>query len=205
MNLENKKSLQINEFNMNSNVASTSSGQHIYNRIIIPNDHASIDNIHACVVHKGKKLNYVCSINPCKLSKISGKITDLAGLSMYNELGVPSNISDGGKLHYVSLTAGASQHVVKGSYFGWDAGADSTADTKFSVAFDMQEGSTDLYFYSNGGTVSPATGASLTQISMSTSTTPIATGLDTLTADVSTYRVGDFPRFIAEFVIVARD
>ena len=63
----------------------------------------------------------------------------------------------------------------------------------------------DLYFYSNGGTVDPATGADLTQISMSTSSLPIATGLDTLEANVSTYKVGDFPRFIAEFLIIARE
>ena len=198
-------SLQINEFNVNSNSASTASNQNIFNRIIIPNGHTSIGDVNSCVVHKGKKLNYVCSINPCRLSKITGKVTDLGGLSMFNELGDPNNSTDGGNLHYVSLTTGASQHVEKGSFFGWDAGASATTDTLFSVAFDMQEGATDLYFYSNGGTVNPATGASLTQISKSTSTTPIATGLDTKIADVSTYKVGDFPRFIAEFVIITRE
>ena len=29
------------------------------------------------VIHKGKKMNYVCSINPGKITKLSGKITDL--------------------------------------------------------------------------------------------------------------------------------
>jgi len=198
-------SLRINEFNVNSNSASTASNQHIFNTIIIPNDHTTIDDVNTCVVHKGKKLNYVCSINPSTLSKITGKVTDLGGLSMFNELASPKNSTGGGILHYVSLTTGASQHVDKGSLFGWDAGASATTDTLFSVAFDMQEGATDLYFHSNGGTVDPATGASLTQISKSTSTTPIATGLDTKIADVSTYKVGDFPRFIAEFVIIARE
>ena len=72
--------LKINEFNVNSNAASTASNQHMFNSIIIPNDHSNITDVHSCVVHKGKKLNYVCSINPCRLSTISGKLTDLAGL-----------------------------------------------------------------------------------------------------------------------------
>lgn len=194
-------SLQINEFNVNSNVASSGTGQNMFNRILIPNEHNDVSQAHSSVIHKGKKMNYVCSINPGKLSTITGIITDLKGQSMFST----GNGHDGGKLHYVKLTTGASQYVENGSLFGWDAGADATTDTNFSVAFDTNEGSTDLYFYSNGGTVDPATGASLTQISKSTSTTPIATGLDTLIADVSTYRAGDFPRFTAEFVIVARD
>ena len=37
------------------------------------------ENNHGAVVHKGKKFNYVCDINPQKLNSISGKITDLAG------------------------------------------------------------------------------------------------------------------------------
>ena len=100
-------SLQINEFNVNSNVASsapagTTGGQHIFNRIIIPNEHNDITDVHSCVVHKGKKLNYVWSINPCKLSNISGKITDLNGKSMYGNL----ENTDGGILYYVQLKFG---------------------------------------------------------------------------------------------------
>ena len=191
-------SLGINEFNINSNSASNSSTarQHTYNKIIIPNDHASIDNVHSCVVHKGKKLNYVCSINPCRLSKITGKITDLNGSSMYND-STPGNAADGGILHYVQLTSGVTKHVDKGKKFGWDAGASSTATTNFSVAFAMEEGATDLYFYSNGGTV--------TDSSLLGNVSASGSGIHSLTSDVSTYRAGDFPRFIAEFVIVARD
>jgi len=52
--------LKINEFNVNSNAASTNSNQNIFNCIIIPNDHTSVNDVHSCVVHKVKKLNYVC-------------------------------------------------------------------------------------------------------------------------------------------------
>ena len=195
-------SLSINEFNINSNVASTSNNQNIFNRIIIPNEHNDISDVNSAVTHKGKKMNYICSINPGRIANITGTVTDLGGGSMFS---TSTSAADGGILHYVSLTTGASQHVDKGSLFGWDAGASATTDTLFSVAFDMQEGSTDLYFYSNGGTVDPSTGASLTQISKSTSTTPIATGLNTKIADVSTYKVGDLPRFTAELVIAVRE
>ena len=192
-------SLQINEFNINSNVASTSGsnpslghpgGQHMFNRIIIPNEHNDIEDVHSCVVHKGKKLNYVCSINPCKLSKITGKISDLNGSSMYGG----SGNADGGKLHYVKLTAGASKHVDADQAFTW-GGAGATGN--FTTAFAMELGSTDLYFYSSGGTVS--NGSTLGNVSAPGS------GINGKASDVNTYREGGFPRFIAEFVIVARD
>ena len=193
-------SLRINEFNINSNSASNSSTarQHTFNRIIIPNEHSSIDDVHSCVVHKGKKLNYVCSINPCKLSTISGKITDLNGTSMYNDC-TPGNVADGGILHYVQLTSGTTKYVAPGQEFGWSgADADSEA-SKFSVAFAMEEGATDLYFYSNGGTVTGTSSPALGNVSAGSS------GIHGLTSDVSTYRAGGFPRFIAEFVIIARE
>tara|TARA_Y100000590_G_scaffold459781_1_gene617681 strand:+ start:2108 stop:3016 length:909 start_codon:yes stop_codon:yes gene_type:complete len=103
-------SLKINEFNINSNIASTHGagpvqigeidnpggpgqvpvmknapgGQHLFNSLIIPNEHRSVSNNHTTVVHKGKKFNYVCDINPQTISSISGKITDLAGNPIFH-------------------------------------------------------------------------------------------------------------------------
>ena len=74
--------LKINEFNVNSNVASSTSNQQVYNNIIIPNEHNTTNDVLSCVIHKGKKLNYVCTIEPGKITKLTGKITDLAGNSM---------------------------------------------------------------------------------------------------------------------------
>ena len=71
--------LKINEFNMNSNVASLRSGGTIFNSLVIPNEHRNPDNYQTSVVHKGKKFNYVCDINPGTITSLSGKITDLAG------------------------------------------------------------------------------------------------------------------------------
>ena len=71
--------LRINEFNIDSNTASdvaTNRGT-MYNSILIPNEHDSFSENHQSVLHKSKKFNYVCDINPCKLGRISGKITNI--------------------------------------------------------------------------------------------------------------------------------
>jgi len=71
--------LKINEFNISSGVASNTSSNTIDGAIVIPNDNNNIDNYFGTVVHKGKKFNYICDINPCTISSITGKITDLTG------------------------------------------------------------------------------------------------------------------------------
>ncbi len=83
--------LKINEFNMNSNVASTHNasgnnpgGQHLFNSLIIPNEHKNPDNNHTAMVHKGKKFNYVCDINPQTISSLSGTITDIGGEPIFH-------------------------------------------------------------------------------------------------------------------------
>ena len=76
--------LKINEFNMNSNVASSSNNSDIFNSLIIPNEHKSVSNNHSAIVHKGKKFNYVCDINPQTISSISGRITDLSGVPIFH-------------------------------------------------------------------------------------------------------------------------
>lgn len=48
------------------------------NKIIIPNEQDG-SAANAMKIHKGKKLNYICQIDPCKLRKISGSITNLNG------------------------------------------------------------------------------------------------------------------------------
>ena len=65
--------LGIDQFNINSNSTKDSK---LFNKIIIPNDATSNSEAR---VHKGKKMNYICSINPETLTTISGSITDLAG------------------------------------------------------------------------------------------------------------------------------
>jgi hypothetical protein len=76
--------LRINEFNMNSNVASSSHNNTMFNSLIIPNDHKTVDNNQGAIVHKGKKFNYVCDINPQTIHSLSGKITDLSGSPIFH-------------------------------------------------------------------------------------------------------------------------
>ena len=76
--------LKINEFNINSNVASCTNNNEIFNSIVIPNEHNSVSKNHGVVLHKAKKFNYICDINPGTISSISGKITNLAGEPMFH-------------------------------------------------------------------------------------------------------------------------
>lgn len=183
-------SLSINEFNVNSNVASSSSGQQIFNKILIPNENNDINNVHSVVIHKGKKMNYVCSINPGKITKLSGKITDLGTGSMFS---TSTSSADGGKLHYVKLATAATQNVDIGTTLSFAGGTSGSGN--FVTAFYITEGSTDLYFYSAGSTVD--TPGSLGAVGT-------AVGLSGINTDTSYYRIGDFPRFTAEFIIEAR-
>ena len=192
-------SLQINEFNVNSNSASSASNQNMYNKIIIPNDHSSVTEVHSCVVHKGKKLNYVCSINPTTLSKISGKITNLVGNSIFGH-----GTGNPGTVYYVSLVDPVTTHISKETVFGFDAGVSpTTGTTGFRTVFEMLEGSTDLYFHING--IAQAVDADFVSGAATRETGSSTAGLNSLTVNTSTYRKGDYPRFIAEFVIISRD
>ena len=94
--------LKINEFTIQSNVASTSSVDgNLFNSIIIPNENGSVGNYFSTVIHKAKKMNYVCDINPTRLSKLSGTITDLNGDGIFHgNTSDTENISN--KTYYLS-------------------------------------------------------------------------------------------------------
>ena len=83
--------LKINEFNIDTNVATIDDDDQnaIFNSIVIPNENNDINNFFGAIVHKGKKFNYVCDINPCTISSISGKVTNLNGGSAFH--GTTSN------------------------------------------------------------------------------------------------------------------
>lgn len=73
--------LTINEFQVRS-VSNTSS---IGRAVFIPNEqsgqHSHTNN---SKTHKGKKLNYICSINPTTINRITGKITNINGGSAFH-------------------------------------------------------------------------------------------------------------------------
>jgi hypothetical protein len=74
--------LNINEFNIKTNIASNSleNNSPCFNNILIPADAISArSNAEITRTHKSKKMNYICSINPTILTKITGSITGLDG------------------------------------------------------------------------------------------------------------------------------
>lgn len=85
--------LKINEFNINSKVASSNNNDKIYNSIIIPNEHSSVTENNSAVLHKAKKFNYVCDVNPGKISSITGKITNLNSYPIFHGSGFSYNNS----------------------------------------------------------------------------------------------------------------
>jgi len=77
--------LRFNEFNHQGNSTDSNS----FNSLIIPNENTGIPANNTRKIHKGKKLNFVASINPTTLTNISGTITDLDGEinTMFNASG----------------------------------------------------------------------------------------------------------------------
>tara|TARA_B100000427_G_C15483948_1_gene584389 strand:- start:56 stop:574 length:519 start_codon:yes stop_codon:yes gene_type:complete len=79
--------LSIDQFEMKS--VSNTSG--IGRSIFIPNDqnintaatNASVQDLAISKTHKGKKLNYICSINPTNINRISGKLTNINGGTVF--------------------------------------------------------------------------------------------------------------------------
>mgnify|MGYP003682555121 CR=1 FL=1 len=65
--------LGIDQFN----IQSVSTIATFNNKIIIPNESTSTAS--SCQSHKSRKMNYICSINPQTLTKLSGSITNAKG------------------------------------------------------------------------------------------------------------------------------
>ena len=66
--------LKINEFNNQGN----SSEGNTFNKIVIPHV-IEADKTNYRKIHKSRKLNYICSMNPTTISSLSGTITGLDG------------------------------------------------------------------------------------------------------------------------------
>lgn len=74
--------LTIDQFD----VKSTSNIGILGRSVFIPNEQNVDSNAESTALsksHKGKKLNYVCSINPTNIDRISGKLTNIAGASAF--------------------------------------------------------------------------------------------------------------------------
>ena len=200
--------LKINEFHMKSNVASThaTSKGKIFNSLIIPNEHKTVANNHTAIVHKGKKFNYVCDINPQTIHSLSGTLTDLAGSPMFH-----GSATDHQFTYTISgiETGKLSRAIPDGTTFTGVSGTTFTPTTnsgKFLGRHDIT--STTLHF---------STASEITAFPVGGSGNITFTGLDpntlgaTLTLtnaesdNPSLLLVSNAARFIAEFSIVSRE
>ena len=80
--------LSINEFPIKTN----SNDAKLYNKLVIPNEATTGNETR---VHKGRKMNYICTLNPQTLTKISGKFTTLDELVAYNNIKKNTNLVSG--------------------------------------------------------------------------------------------------------------
>lgn len=208
--------LKINEFNMNSNVASSADNGTIFNSLVIPNEHKSVTNNHSAVVHKGKKFNYICDINPQKIHSISGKVTDISGAPIFHGIHTANTFTyaltgiTSGKLNrliesgetFTNITVnGAAVNAGVNTGGAFLATHLSTATTlHFSTNREIiNPGETDKFKKNTGDIV--FTGLTGVDITI-TNTTP-EPGTGPVNPDL--LLVNEPGRFIAEFSIVSRE
>lgn len=169
--------VKIDQFKLDTVSASTNHNQNIKDALLITNENNDLDNHNEVVVHKGKQINYICSINPARLLKITGTVTNLAGEPIFYK-----------NLRYVQISKllRAIPHNTKITV------NDNTGFVGYS-AVDHRKGVTDLYFYEEtSGTTDH-----------DTQTTYKFHGIpETYSSVVYTHIMGDYPRLILELLII---
>jgi hypothetical protein len=201
--------LKINEFNINNGVASNASSDKIDGGIVIPNDNNNIDNYFGTVVHKGKKFNYICDINPCKLHSISGKITDLNGASIFHGQGTGTNFTYAltGIDTWGSVGSGTARSLVRGDVLSSidPAGGTATGASTRILTNTALNASTIFFTAEEELTPSEFTGADI----VFTVTASGGRGAYTFTISTATnpgvILLKQNGRFISEFSIVSRE
>ena len=77
--------IDIDQFPIKSNTNATG----LFNKLVIPNETTAQKTLK---VHKGKKMNYVCQMNPQTLTQISGSVSDMSGSTMnLDSSGIPDD------------------------------------------------------------------------------------------------------------------
>ena len=203
--------LKINEFNINSNVASSTNNNDIFNSIVIPNEHNTVSDNHGAVLHKAKKFNYICDINPGKIGRISGKITNLAGKPIFH--GLSTN-------HRFTYTlTGFSPTSPSPSNVGLTTGSSGTitimgplvvnpgATPEFTLLANHSIEANTLHFSSNLEITTSSNPGDI--VFTFTSTSPIGTltiGFNPSTSiNPGLLLIQTNARFIAEFLIISRE
>lgn len=185
-------SLNINEFNIQTNACSSNNDKNrLHKNILIPNENNDAQNVHTSVIHKGKKLNYVGTINPCKLNSISGSIKSLSGNSMFANVDTTN-----GNLCQIEIDSGLTTGISAGTAIILNYGSSPGINVTGSTYIYHLKDSTIIYFQLTNNNIS------ITQLQSS----------NTIQINGVTYnhlsgqeRIGDPPKFIAEFTLMDRD
>jgi hypothetical protein len=191
--------LKVNEFNIDTNVASIDDTDEntIFNSIVLPNENNDVNNYFGAVVHKGRKFNYVCDINPCTISSLSGRLTNLNGNPAF---------------HGITLNNDTHTYALVG-ITGWGTTTGNlTANTSITI---LSVGGVDKYSSGGTGTIlaDSQVGSSAIIFSSSIALTPgdfdgaTAVTLNTysLTATSFFLRESNGCRMVAEFTIESFD
>ena len=189
----------MNEFNIDTNVATINDDDEntIFNSIVLPNENNDVNNYFGAVVHKGRKFNYVCDINPCTISSLSGRLTNLNGNPAF---------------HGITLNNDTHTYALVG-ITGWGTTTDNlTANTSITT---LEVGGVDKYSSGGTGTIlaNSQVGSSAIIFSSSIALTPAdfdgaaAVTLNTysLTATSFFLRESNGCRMVAEFTIESFD
>ena len=75
--------LSIDQFEIRSSSNQETGKADITRSLFIPNDQHDATVVNVSKTHKGKKLNYICSINPTNIHRISGKITNIGNQTIF--------------------------------------------------------------------------------------------------------------------------
>ena len=74
--------LSIDQFEIKSSSNQETGKADITRSLFIPNDQHDT-TVDVSKTHKGKKLNYICSINPTNIHRITGKITNIGNQTIF--------------------------------------------------------------------------------------------------------------------------
>ena len=163
--------IKIDQFNINSR----SNNANINGGFLIPNEHNNHDNHNISVPHKSKKMNYICSINPTKLSQLTGTITNLSGDKAFAK-----------KAHFVEIVA-----LVEAIPVGITI---TTGDFIGKTSANHALGATRLFFDE----------LTIGTVNLNTSLTFAFSGYTSKATVANTHIAGVPPKMILELLIVNR-
>jgi hypothetical protein len=204
--------LKIDQFDLKS-----ISNKHGFNNaIIIPND--DTEGAESVKVHKGKKMNYVATLMPGTIDKITGTITDWAGDAIFQDSAITiNNIPSTTGLTIIITASSTSAEISKitltsdgttkgtGAATNTSSGTFSGAGTTTEVATAIVDSITDISdLQPDGSTLGYSVSSNnniITIAKSGTTTTVTLSGTYTTTADLSPAH----PHFLAEFLIINRD